>query len=387
MADLHNTSRDTNNTIRSNIVPVIKIFQSEKAFFVIQPLALYNIKNVTSYSPTIFKSSSIKPLFILYQLLKIFRELHTLGIPVGEISLKDILCDEKLWILISGVQFGKILPALQEKYGAFQNKNDYEKTDDNSSTSLKGLVDENQVIDSLAPELCLEDLCEESHAVVEARGFLLSDYQTKYSVHNLPILVDDWVHRRITNFKYLMVLNHLAGRRMCDPNHHPVLPWVLEFSSEDNSFLLRDLTKSKYRLNKGDSQLDLTYESFLTNIPHHVSDVLSDITYYVYKARRTPKTTLCSHVRPKWVPNEYPSSMARMYMWTPDECIPEFFTDPLIFTSIHDDLDDIELPVWAKTPEEFIAKHLEVLESDNVSESLNHWIDLTFGYKVNNERF
>lgn len=50
----------------------------------------------------------------------------------------------------------------------------------------------------------------------------------------------------------------------------------------------RDLTKSKYRLNKGDRQLDMTYDvsSCSGQIPHHVSDALSDITCYVYLARR-----------------------------------------------------------------------------------------------------
>lgn len=57
----------------------------------------------------------------------------------------------------------------------------------------------------------------------------------------------------------------------------------------------RDLTKSKFRLNKGDKQLDMTFDmqvkdfsgvTAVNQTPHHVSDVLSDITYYVYMARR-----------------------------------------------------------------------------------------------------
>jgi hypothetical protein len=74
------------------------------------------------------------------------------------------------------------------------------------------------------------------------------------------------------NFDYLMLLNHLAGRRMGDPNNHPVLPWVIDFSSENGGW--RDLTKSKYRLAKGDQQLDITYAS---SVPHHISDILTEV--------------------------------------------------------------------------------------------------------------
>ena len=48
-------------------------------------------------------------------------------------------------------------------------------------------------------------------------------------------------------------------------------------------------------------------------------------------------------------------------------------------------LHDVELPPWAKTPEELITKFREALESEYVSEHLHSWIDLIFGYRQRGE--
>ncbi|OMO58530.1 hypothetical protein COLO4_34544 [Corchorus olitorius] len=146
----------------------------------------------------------------------------------------------------------------------------------------------------------------------------------------------------------------------------------------------RDLSKSKWRLAKGDEQLDFTYST--SEVPHHVSDeCLSELAVCSYKARRLPLSVLRMAVRAVYEPNEYPSTMQRLYQWTPDECIPEFYCDPRIFYSQHSGMTDLAVPSWAGCPEEFIKLHREALESNRVSSQIHHWIDITFGYKMSGE--
>ncbi|MBN3278814.1 WDR81 protein, partial [Polyodon spathula] len=339
-----------------------------------RPYTQYSLRDVVTYSPAKLANSHGKVLFILYQVLQAMRACQNAGLACGELSLEDVAVDEQLCsrLKVSLVHYEQ-LAAIEEERGIGSRN-----ARSGSNNKREGMEEEVRCLD-----------CHDK----------------------LKLLVTDWIHGRVTNFQYLMELNRLAGRREGDPNYHPVLPWVVDFTVPFGRF--RDLRRSKFRLNKGDKQLDFTYEMTKQalaaagggagtgvfpgglgggpggsgqveqlHVPHHISDVLSDITYYVYKARRTPKAVLCSHVRSQWEPNEYPASMERMQSWTPDECIPEFYTDPSIFKSIHPDMPDLDVPPWCSSCEEFIEAHRRLLESREVSQHLHHWIDLTFGYKL-----
>lgn len=74
------------------------------------------------------------------------------------------------------------------------------------------------------------------------------------------------------------------------------------------------------------------------------------------------------------------------------ELIPELFTSPEILVNSNNfnlgclqegsRVNNVILPPWANNnPFEFIRLHREALESEYVSEHLNDWIDLIFGYK------
>lgn len=73
------------------------------------------------------------------------------------------------------------------------------------------------------------------------------------------------------------------------------------------------------------------------------------------------------------------------------ELIPEFFCCPEMFLNTNKlnlgelqeggYVSDVILPPWASDAFDFIRIHREALESEYVSERLNDWIDLIFGYK------
>jgi len=81
-------------------------------------------------------------------------------------------------------------------------------------------------------------------------------------------------------------------------------------------------------------------------------------------ARRIPIPALKRIVRAHFEPNEYPANMRKLYEWTPDESIPAFYSDPGLFISRHGQMEDLGVPSWARSPQDFIRIHREVVESD-----------------------
>lgn len=357
VCDVINTSDNFNNyDTHMNIYPALCAVETLHAIFIIHiPHLEHNLHDCVTFSPSILDKCYTKPLFIVYQLLQLMNSLHNLHITLGDINLNDVYLMDDLWLFV--------FPQLTSNIYL----QDVPKIDIKTSLTSYDCHNKGHKFDSmLRCQIC---------------GIKTYDKVQINKNDSLERLCDLWVHGQISNFTYITALNRFSGRKYGDPNCHHVFPWVTDFTSRCGK-TWRNLNKSKYRLNKGDRQLDLTYEDEQSHqIPHHVSDVLSAITYYVYVARCTPKATLCKYVRLMWVPGEYPSSIQRLQQWTPDECIPEFFTDPSVFKSIHDDMDDLEVPSWCSSPEEFVERHRELLESNHVSERLHYWIDLTFGYK------
>nr|CAD7424106.1 unnamed protein product [Timema monikensis] len=374
-----------------NILPSVCAIETKRSFLLIyQPYIAHSLEDCVTFSPALLGSSYMKPLFVIYQLIQAMRTMHDRGMVLGDITLGDILITDNLWI--------QIIPHLEDNVHdepRTESQNiSATLTDPETPTHLSGDAQEVTYLSSSEGCSPRGKLHQGVYNRDRTQGRRPGDHESRDRKSGrcdsdvvsceLKLLCELWLRGQLSNFDYLMALNRWAGRRYGDPTCHYVVPWVTDFTHR-NGANWRDLSRSKFRLNKGDRQLDLTYDTSgtlnITQVPHHVSDVLSEITYCVYLARRTPRSVLCRYVRSKWVPAEYPSSIQRLQEWTPDECIPEFYTDPTVFQSIHEDLSDLEIPPWAVSPQDFIDKHREALESLYVSERLHHWIDLTFGYK------
>uniref|UniRef100_A0A665U108 Neurobeachin-like 1 n=1 Tax=Echeneis naucrates TaxID=173247 RepID=A0A665U108_ECHNA len=224
-------------------------------------------------------------------------------------------------------------------------------------------------------------------------------------------LTQKWVNREISNFDYLMQLNTIAGRTYNNLAQYPVFPWILaDYTSEELDLsdprVFRDLSKPVAVLNERNAKaVREKYESF--EDPTGTIDRFHYGTHYSnaagvmhYLIRVEPFTSLHIQLqsgRFDCADRQFHSIPAtwQTLMDNPNdvkELIPEFFYFPEFLENQNgfdlgclqiskERVNDVILPKWAKTPEDFIYKHRKALESEYVSAHLHEWIDLIFGYK------
>ncbi|CAH9105180.1 unnamed protein product [Cuscuta epithymum] len=238
---------------------------------------------------------------------------------------------------------------------------------------------------------------------------MISFVDRRVALEVAEISRESWRRREITNFEYLMILNTLAGRSYNDLTQYPVFPWVLaDYSSEtldlNKSSTYRDLSKPVGALDpKRLEVFEDRYRSFCDpDIPsfYYGSHYSSMGIVLFYLIRLEPFTALHRNLQGgkfdhadrlfQGIEGTFRNCLSN----TSDvkELIPEFFYMPEFLINSNgyhfgakqdgEPICDVVLPQWAKgSPEEFICKHREALESEYVSSNLHHWIDLIFGYK------
>uniref|UniRef100_A0A672MME2 Neurobeachin n=1 Tax=Sinocyclocheilus grahami TaxID=75366 RepID=A0A672MME2_SINGR len=243
-----------------------------------------------------------------------------------------------------------------------------------------------------------------SYGLPQARRISLATPRQLFKSSNMT---QRWQRREISNFEYLMFLNTIAGRTFNDLNQYPVFPWVLtNYELEELDLTIpgnfRDLSKPIGALNPKRAVFYADrYESWDEETPpcHYTTHYSTAASTLHWLVRIEPFTTFFLNANGNKFdhPNRTFSGIARSWRHcqrdTADvkELIPEFYYLPEMFVNSNgyclgdrDDgvpVCDVELPAWAKKPEDFVRINRMALESEFVSCQLHQWIDLIFGYK------
>eukprot|EP01112_Ceratiomyxa_fruticulosa_P018129 TRINITY_DN5758_c0_g1_i1.p1 TRINITY_DN5758_c0_g1~~TRINITY_DN5758_c0_g1_i1.p1 ORF type:complete len:946 (+),score=197.65 TRINITY_DN5758_c0_g1_i1:1578-4415(+) len=227
-------------------------------------------------------------------------------------------------------------------------------------------------------------------------------------------MVLKWQNGLVSNYDYLMYLNSRSGRTFNDLTQYPVFPWVIaDYSSPvldlTKKDTFRDLSKPIGALNPTRLQMFMErYEQIPDSQPKFLYGTHYSTPGYVlyYLVRQAPEFMLR-------LQNGRFDSADRMFHSIEEtwlnvlnnptdvkELIPEFYKTDVPFPGeflINTEgldlgtkqngvrLNDVALPNWASSSRDFVLKMREALECERVSEMLNNWIDLIFGYRQRGE--
>ena len=256
-------------------------------------------------------------------------------------------------------------------------------------------------------------------------------FQNRQREMNLKTLYEKWSKWQISSLKLLMLLNLYGSRTFHDLNQYPVFPWIITdyeskklpaLETEEKTIIRQFNTpmgmmdiipeaeerKNNYietwqTGNKEDEEED--EEGNLDRYRSHYSTSLY-ATYYL--VRVFPYSYIRVELQGKSFddPNRLFNSMKSSFYTAITqksdirELIPEFFYLPEMFYNynklnlgeINTEegsklCDHVKVPDWANgSGYIFISKHKEMLESPEISEKINEWIDIIFGLKQNGKQ-
>ncbi|XP_063162622.1 lysosomal-trafficking regulator isoform X2 [Candoia aspera] len=239
---------------------------------------------------------------------------------------------------------------------------------------------------------------------------------------NITALTHLWYTGQITNFEYLTHLNKHAGRSFNDLMQYPVFPFILsDYTSEtldlNDPSVYRNLIKpiAVQSKEKEDRYVD-TYKYLEEEYrkgareddpmppvqPYHYGSHYSNsgtVLHFLVRMPPFTKMFLAYQDQSFDIPDRTFHSTNTTWrlssyesMTDVKELIPEFFYLPEFLVNREgfdfgvrqngERVNHVNLPPWARNdPRLFILIHRQALESDHVSQTICHWIDLVFGYK------
>ena len=214
-------------------------------------------------------------------------------------------------------------------------------------------------------------------------------------------IANEWSKNKISNYDYLMLLNILSGRSLKEFSQYFVFPWIIQdFNTDEfnwlNDKIYRDLSMPIHACGDDKERIKNKYE-LLDDEKYHSGTFYSTHTFICYYLiRLRPFTEIHLEIQgakfdaPTRMFNgaEQLSSVTEKYQ----ELIPALFNFPELYIKINyifnDDqnltepISEYQLPTWSKNdPRKLTLIFRKMLESDKISQKLNLWIDLIFGYK------
>ena len=243
-----------------------------------------------------------------------------------------------------------------------------------------------------------------------------------FSGKNLSNLIKKWTNYQISNFEFLMWLNLYSNRSYFDLLQYPIFPWIITnyipmgMMSLTNEGLERkkcyiehyETMKEEYEeekeINIENNKNEVNNNNLLINTPYFYGSQMSN-PFYVshYLTRSFPFSNIAIEMQGQgfdtadrlFISIESSFNMASSQKNDVREIIPEFFISPEIFINLNDLnlgtltegnlVSDIIIPNWGKDCYYFIYIQRKILECDFVSEKINQWINLIFGYQSRGE--
>ena len=216
--------------------------------------------------------------------------------------------------------------------------------------------------------------------------------------------MEKWSNGFLNTYSYIMILNTLSGRTYNNLAQYPVYPWILkDYSSKEidlnESETYRDLSYPIYAQDDETREnLKLKYESFEDNeIKYHCGSHYSNcgfVCYYLIRVK--PFSNIAAEIQGRCfdTPDRLFFNIQKFYVVQEkyQELIPDIFNLPELYINVNNyvygqttdnfQVVDVVLPPWAvNSPRVFSKMNKKALESQYVSQHINDWIDLIFGYK------
>ncbi|KAG7462834.1 hypothetical protein MATL_G00188970 [Megalops atlanticus] len=254
------------------------------------------------------------------------------------------------------------------------------------------------------------------------QNILSSNLPNLLEYGNLTALTHLWGSGQISNFEYLTHLNKHAGRSFNDLMQYPVFPFILsDYTSEtldlQDPTIYRNLSKpiavqSKEKEDRYVDNYKYLEEEYRKGAreddpmppvqPYHYGSHYSNsgtVLHFLVRMPPFTKMFLAYQDQSFDIPDRTFHSMNTTWrlssyesMTDVKELIPEFFYLPEFLVNREgfdfgirqnsERVNHVNLPPWARNdPRLFILIHRQALESDHVSQTLCHWIDLVFGVK------